>query len=263
MPLPDNGALPEWQDGSAAWVPSLRGHVALVTGGSRGLGAALAQAVARAGADVAVACRARTEQAAAVAAMCRGYGVRATHHAVDLAERGGAAELVQEVQAAHGGMDLLLANAGVTHNQLLLRTSDAEWDRLLATNLDGTFRLCCRALPLLQERGGHVVLVSSHAGTQGKAGLGAYGASKAGLLGLMRSLAREGGAHGVRVNMICPGYLDTEMGREGGAEAMEQAAAANLLGRLGTVEEVAAFVVHLCTMQAVSGQVFHLDSRPA
>lgn len=227
------------------------------------MGAAMARALARAGADVAVACRTRIDDARAVAEACRREGVRATHHAADLTEPEAASALVRDTLAAHGRLDILLANAGVTHNQLLLRTTDADWDRLLATNLDGTFRLCRTVFPFLRKEGGHVVLVSSHAGTQGKAGLAAYGAAKAGLLGLMRSLAREGGADGIRVNAVCPGYLDTDMGRTGGAEAMRQAAAANLLGRLGTVEEVAAFVVHLAGMEAVSGQVFHLDSRPA
>lgn len=262
---PPNDDVPMVEsDHTSTGARPLAGRVALVTGGSRGLGAAMALALARAGADVAVACRVRRDAARTVAEACASAGgVRATHHAADLAEPGGAAELVNGVHAAHGRLDILLVNAGVTHNQLLLRTTDAEWDRLQATNLDAAFRLCRAAYPLLQERGGHVVLVGSHAGTQGKAGLSAYGAGKAALVGLMRSLAREGGAHGIRANVVCPGYLDTDMGREGGAEAMERAAAANLLGGLGTVGEVAAFVAHLCTMQAVSGQVFHLDSRPA
>ncbi len=241
---------------------NLHGRVALVTGAARGLGQGIALALARGGAALALCCREREDELAAVAAYCAEEGVQATCHMGDLAESDVPKRVIDEALARHGRLDILIANAGITLEKNLMRTADDEWDRVVEVNLGAVAKLCRAGWAVLRKSGGHVILITSHAGLTGRAGLAAYGAAKAGLVGLTQALAVEGGAANIRVNAVAPGFLLTDMGQQAGEEAHAQANKQNCLGRIGTVEESAAFIAHLAGMEHVSGQVFNLDSRP-
>jgi 3-oxoacyl-[acyl-carrier protein] reductase len=240
----------------------LAGRVALVTGASRGLGAAIAEAFLHAGASCALACRSRTDLAGSVA---RGAGTppgRALVLAGDLAEPDAPARLVAETVRRFGRLDLLVLNAGETLSRPLLRTSESEWARLLAVNASAPARLLRAALPHLRTAGGgHAIGIGSHAGATGRAGLAAYAAAKAALVGFAKSAAREAAPDGVAVNVVLPGVMPTDMIRGADPAVSRRARRENLSGRLGDPDRVAAFVLTLATLRDVSGQVFALDSR--
>lgn len=238
-----------------------QGKTALVTGASQGLGRAIAFALGRRGATLALTCHTRFDLLQEVASLLASEGCRTTLHTGDLASRPERRRLVEEIQKHHEGLDYLIANAGEVIHRLLFRTDSASWDRMIELHLTAHVELVRAFLPSLLERGGHILFISSHVGSFGKVGLAAYGAAKAALLGLARSLAREGASSGLRVNVVAPGYMPTAMGRAGGEAVMEEARRTNLLQRLSDPEEVALFIAHLLTMKGVSGQIFHLDSR--
>lgn len=160
-------------------------------------------------------------------------------------------------------LDLLVANAGVSHDQLLARISEEDWDRQLEVNLNGAFRCAKAALkPMLRRRRGHLVFISSYSAIHPPAGQAAYAASKAGLIGLAKSLAKELGPAGIRVNVIMPGFLETRMTDSVSESRKESVRRSHALGRLNTKESVARFLVHLHShLPHTSGQVFQLDSR--
>ncbi|MEP4077786.1 SDR family NAD(P)-dependent oxidoreductase [Haloferula sp.] len=160
-------------------------------------------------------------------------------------------------------LDLLVANAGVSHDQLLARTDEADWDRQLEVNLTGAFRCAKAAMrQMIRRRSGHLVFISSYSAIHPPAGQAAYAAAKAGLIGLAKSLAREVGAAGIRVNVIMPGFLDTRMTASVSDSRKEAVVAEHALGRLNTVDSVARFLLHLHRdLPHTSGQVFQLDSR--
>ncbi|MCX7934050.1 MAG: SDR family oxidoreductase [Planctomycetota bacterium] len=240
----------------------LRGQRALVTGASRGLGREIALALGRAGADVALACRVNRQLAEEAAERLRAAGCRASVQVFDLAAPGAAEALVKEAAAALGGLDILVCNAAENLDRLILRTSEAEWDRIIAVNLTAPAFLCRAAAPYMLAKGrGHIVLVSSYSGLTGNAGQAAYGASKTGLIGLCRSLAAELGPRGVCINAILPGYLNTHMGSAAGA-AMAAAQKTSLLGSLGDAAETSQWVVRLCASAKITGQVICCESRP-
>lgn len=160
-------------------------------------------------------------------------------------------------------LDLLVANAGINHDQLLARTSEADWDRQLEVNLNGAFRCAKAALkPMLRRRAGHLIFISSYSAIHPPAGQAAYAASKAGLIGLAKSLAREVGPAGIRVNVIMPGFLETRMTDTVGDSRKELVRQRHTLGRLNTADSVARFLLHLHRhLPHTSGQIFQLDSR--
>lgn len=171
---------------------------------------------------------------------------------------------VRAILERWGRLDALINNAGVTADALLAQLPEADWDRVLAVNLTGAWRCARAAAEALGEHGGgHIVNIGSFAGRAGARGQAAYAAAKAGLIGLTQSLAAELAGRNVRVNVVLPGVLPTPMTARLSAEARERLVAGNLLQRMNTVAEVARFVVFLCTLENVSGQVFQLDSRPA
>jgi len=167
-----------------------------------------------------------------------------------------------EILATWGGVDVLINNAGLAADQLLSRMEEAAWDRVLSVNLKGAF-LCARAvLPeMIRRQRGHLIHIGSYSGRQGAAGQGNYAAAKAGLLGLSAALAREGGPHNVRSNVLLPGVLPTGMTATLPAAQLRAFANANVLGRINSVAEVARFAAFLARLENVSGQVFQLDSR--
>ncbi len=240
----------------------LEGRVALVTGASGGLGRAIALGLAAEGAAVAVHYAANRARAEVVAGAIGEQGGRAAVVGGDLTDPAAPARVVDETAAALGGLHILVNNAGVTRDTLILRMKDEEWDVVLATNLTAAFR-CTRAAlrPMIRQRAGRIINVTSVAGQMGNAGQANYASAKAGLIGLTRSTAREVASRGITVNAVAPGTIDVGMTARLSADQVQRLLEAVPLGRLGTAEEVAAAVVYLASDQAgyVTGQVLNVD----
>jgi 3-oxoacyl-[acyl-carrier protein] reductase len=236
---------------------SLDGKIALVTGGSRGIGAAISRELARGGARVAVNFRSGREAAEAIAEEVDGVALGA--NVGDPAE---AQELIDRVEAELGDLDILVNNAGVTRDMLIARMSDEDWDDVVDTNLRGAFNTC-RAVSrrMLRRRSGAIVNLSSIVGVHGNPGQANYAASKAGIIGLTKALARELGVRGVRVNAIAPGYITTELTDVLTEEQKGVILGNTPLGRLGSPEDVAAAVRFLCSDEAafITGDVLLVD----
>ena len=232
---------------------SLEGKVALVTGGSRGIGRAIALELGRAGAEVVVGYRSGREEAEAVAAEIGGRAVEA-----DVSDPDSAKALVE----AAGELDILVNNAGLTRDGLLARMSDEDWREVIDTNLSSVF-YTCRAVSrhMMRKRAGSIVNLSSIVGLHGNLGQTNYAASKAGIIGFTKSLARELGSRNVRANVVAPGYITTRLTDVLPEEATQAMLANTPLGRLGDPEEVAGAVRFLCSDEArfVTGVVLLVD----
>jgi 3-oxoacyl-[acyl-carrier protein] reductase len=232
---------------------SLDGRRALVTGGSRGIGRAIVGELTRAGAHVTFSYRSGEAEADAVAAE-----TGATARSADIADRTAAAALVDEA----GELDILVNNAGITRDGVIVRMSDGDWDAVIATNLGGAFFTCrAAARGMMRRRSGSIVNVTSIVGLHGNPGQTNYAASKAGIIGLTKSLARELGPRGVRANAVAPGYVDTRLTDVLREELREAMLANTPLGRLGTVDDVAGAVRFLCSDEAsfITGEVLLVD----
>jgi 3-oxoacyl-[acyl-carrier protein] reductase len=231
--------------------------VALVTGGSRGIGAAIARELTGAGARVAVNYRAGKEAAEAVAGEFDGLAVQA-----DVSSSDEAARLIEKVESELGDIAALVNNAGVTRDTLIARMSDDDWQTVIDTNLRGTFNTA-RAVSrkMMRRRSGSIVNLSSVVGVHGNPGQANYAASKAGIIGLTKALARELGSRGVRVNAIAPGYVATELTDVLNEEQRGLILANTPLGRLGEPEDVAGAVRFLCSDEAafITGEVLLVD----
>jgi 3-oxoacyl-[acyl-carrier protein] reductase len=233
--------------------------VALVTGASRGLGRQLAMALSKAGYSVALNYHLSDKEALS---LIEEIGSRdAALVKADVGDTKQVEYMAAELRDRFGRLDAIISNAGVTRDNLLLRQSEREWDEILRTNLKGCFNVVKLLSPLVAgSGGGHIVSISSYSGLKGKAGQSAYSASKAALLGLTRSAARELADQNIRVNAILPGYLKTGMGT-GAGKAMEKARADSILRKLSDPDEVAAFILYLLKTRNITGQVFGLESR--
>lgn len=243
-----------------------RPPVVLITGAAGGLGRALVHEFFQNGWQViAAAHRAESWNGSAGDAL---GGVRSEDRlwltGLDVVDRSACQALVRAAIERFGRIDCLVNNAGLTADDSFARMSDADWQRVIDVNLKGAF-LCSQAVsrPMASVRSGHIINISSWSARNGTRGQANYAAAKAGLIGLTQSLAKELGSRNVRVNAVLPGVLPTAMTARLTSSQLDELASSNVLGRIGTLEEVARFIVALSAMQNVSGQVFQLDSRIA
>jgi len=235
---------------------------ALVTGASRGIGAACAVALARDGYDVAIGYVRDADGAARTAAAVEALGRRSWTGQVDVADEGSTVAFVAGAEEALGDLEAVVLNAGITRDGLALRMSAQDWDEVLRTNLDGAFFTARAAMRgMLKRRAGSIVAVSSVVGLGGNAGQVNYAAAKAGMIGMAKSLAKECGGRGVRVNAVAPGYIETDMTAELSEEQRQRLLAAMPLARLGTPDDVAGAVAFLCSPAAgyITGVVLPVD----
>jgi 3-oxoacyl-[acyl-carrier protein] reductase len=238
----------------------LTGKTAIVTGASRGIGRAIAHTLAARGAVVVAA--ARGEHAAGTVTEIKEAGHRADVGSVDVTDAASVDALMAGVLERHGRIDILVNNAGIARDQLMLRMKRDDWDQVLSTNLTSAFT-CVQAVlrPMIKQRGGRIVSISSVVGQMGNAGQANYAASKAGLIGFSKALAREVASRNITVNVVTPGLVETDMTKAITEKAQADWASAIPLGRLGTASEVAAAVCFLASDEAayITGQVLAVN----
>ncbi len=243
---------------------SLEGKVAVVTGAARGIGRAIAVSLARRGAKIAVCDVVLGEAAEQAAALCREAGGDAIIRELNVAAPAKVTEVFAEIAQSQGRLDILVNNAGIAIDGLLMRTKDEDWAKTLDVNLSGVF-YCCRAAVrhlLKATDGGRIVTVTSVVGEQGNAGQVSYAASKAGIIGLTKTLARELAGRNLCVNAVSPGFIDTQMTQDHvQGKAREELLARIPLGRIGKPEDIAEAVAFLCAPEAsyITGQVLRVN----
>jgi len=240
----------------------LKGKVALITGAARGIGKQIALKFAEEGADIAFTDLVIDELGQQTKQELEAFGVRVLAIASNAADFAQAHQAVEQVMAEFGRIDILVNNAGITKDGLMLRMSEAQWDAVLTVNLKSAFNFIHAVSPvMLRQRGGSIINISSIVGVHGNAGQCNYSASKAGMIGLAKSIAAELGPKGVRANVVAPGFILTEMTQQLGPEVLQQWAAKIPMRRGGTPAEVAKVCTFLASDLAsyVSGQVILVD----
>jgi 3-oxoacyl-[acyl-carrier protein] reductase len=238
----------------------LAGKVALVTGASRGIGRAIASRLAEQGATVIAA--ARGDHARACADELRAAGHHVDALTLDVTDTAAVEAAPGDIARQYGRLDILVSNAGITRDQLLMRMKREDWDAVMATNLTATFLLAQAAMrPMLKQRGGRIIAVGSVVGQMGNAGQTNYAASKAGLIGFAKALAREVASRAITVNVVAPGMIDTDMTKAVHADAKVDWAAQIPLGRLGAADDIAAAVCFLASDEAsyITGHVLAVN----
>lgn len=240
----------------------LKYSVAIVTGAGRGIGRAIALELARAGAQVVVNYAGHSDQAQKTVEMIEDLGGQAIAVQADVSQASDVDRLVKTTVETYGKVDILVNNAGITRDNLLLRMKEADWDAVLNTNLKGVF-LSSKAVSksMMKQRSGVIVNISSVVGVSGNAGQANYAAAKAGIIGFSKSMAKELASRGIRVNVVAPGYISTDMTESLPEEVREQIQNGIPLGRIGTPEEVAQTVLFLASPAAsyITGQILAVD----
>lgn len=240
----------------------LTGKIALVTGSSKGIGAAIAKTLARQGARIALNYRSSAADAADVVAAIQSAGGEAVPIQADVADSAAAQKLVQQTIDTYGQIDILVNNAGVTRDALLMKMKDEAWDTVLQTNLSSVY-YCSKAVarPMMKKRAGRIINITSVVGLAGQAGQTNYAASKAGIIGFTKSMAKEVGARNITVNAVAPGFIPTTMTNELPEKMLAQVVENTPLGRLGNVNDVASAVAFLASDEAafITGQILSVD----
>lgn len=239
-----------------------KNKVALVTGGSRGIGKGIVSALAGEGASVVFTYKSSKEAAETFASELNANGAVTEALQHDAPDTEGAAKVVDHIVKTYGGVDILVNNAGVTRDQLLLRMSEDDWDTVMQNNLKSVYSLSKAVLrPMMSKRYGKIVNISSIVGVIGNAGQTNYAAAKAGIIGFTKSLAREVASRNICVNAVAPGFIETEMTGNLNDEQKKKLQEQIALKRLGTVEDVARVVLFLCSSDAdyMTGQVLCVD----
>lgn len=240
----------------------LKDKVAVVTGASRGIGRAIAQRLASEGAKVVVNHRASAEQAQEVVSSIREQGGEALAIQADVSDMQQAHELIQSATEHFGRIDVLVNNAGTTRDTLLMMMKESDWDLVIDTNLKSVFN-CCKAVArgMVRQRGGRIINITSVAGLAGNPGQTNYAASKAGVVGFTKSLAKELGSRGITVNAVAPGFVLTALTNDLPEELKQAAIEHTPLGRFGEPEEIAAAVAFFASDEArfITGQVLSVD----
>ena len=244
----------------------LTGKTAVVTGGSRGIGRAICLKLAGQGANIVLNYAGNAAAAEETRAACEALGVRALAVQGDVADSAACNALIDTAIEAFGQVDILVCNAGITRDNLLMRMSDEEFQKVIDTNLKGTFH-CMRAVirPMMKKRRGRIISISSVVGLMGNAGQINYAASKAGVIGMTRSLAREVASRGITVNAVAPGFIRTDM-TDVLSDAVKEGILRSIpLGKLGEAEDVANTVLFLASDEAayITGQVLSVDGGMA
>ena len=239
---------------------NLSGKVALVTGASRGIGRGIARRLGEQGALVVAAARGDHAQETARALAAAGHAAEAVR--LDVTDHAAVEKLPGEIVGRHGRLDIVVSNAGIARDQLVMRMKREDWDAVLATNLTATFTLVQAAIrPMIKQRGGRIIAISSVVGQTGNAGQTNYAASKAGLMGFAKALAREVASRGITVNVVAPGLIETDMTKAMAEKAQASWAGQIPLARLGTVDDVAAAVCFLASDEAsyITGHVLAVN----
>lgn len=244
----------------------LEGKIALVTGASKGIGEAIAKKLASQGAFVIVNYNGSKERAEALVAQIREQGADAVPYQCDVADFQAVEAMVKELISAYGRIDILVNNAGITRDNLIMKMSEEDFDAVLATNLKGAFNTIRHlARQMVKQRSGKIINISSVSGVLGNAGQANYAASKAGVIGLTKSMARELASRGINVNAIAPGFVETEMTQALSETVREGATAQIPLRRFGTPREIADVAAFLASDEAsyITGQIIHVDGGMA
>lgn len=240
----------------------LKGKVALVTGGSRGIGEAIALELAKNGADIAINYRSNNEKAEKVLEGIKGFGVKAIAIKADISKEEDVKYLIKNVENQLGKIDILVNNAGITKDNLVMRMKEEDWQQVMDVNLKGTF-LCTKSVsrPMMKARYGKIINITSVVGLIGNPGQGNYSASKAGVIGFTKSIAKELGSRGIRVNAIAPGFIDTEMTDVLSEEIKETMLNGIPLMKFGNPKDIANLVVFLASQRSdyITGQVINVD----
>lgn len=240
----------------------LSGKIAMVTGGSRGIGRAIAIDLAQAGADVAVLFAGNREAAEETASRIREAGRRAEIIQCDVSDAAQVNEAVKQVVESFGRIDILVNNAGITRDNLMLRIKEEDWDQVIDTNLKGVF-LCTKAVtrPMMKQRFGRIINISSVVGLTGNPGQANYAAAKAGVIGLTKTAAKELASRGITVNAVAPGFIETDMTNRLGDEVQSELMNQIPVSRFGKPEDIAHAVTFLSSERAsyITGQTLNVD----
>lgn len=241
---------------------SLEGKTIIITGASRGIGKEIALAFGREKTNLSLWCQKNVEQADEVANAVRSSGSSALSLMADISSQKAVTEAVEATLKEYNSIDILINNAGVSLPDFIHKTSEWDWDKSIAVNLKGVF-LCSKAvIPIMiQQGGGQIINISSVSAIRGIKGGSSYAASKAGVIALTQSIAKEYGKKNIRANCVLPGFHKTDMTSDLSEEIIERTIAHNVLSRTSTLEEVSSFIIFLSKTENISGQVFNLDSR--